>query len=261
MTSVKIISKDSKDKIKTEEKVVTAKVEVKKDETNNKIVLPGDVLVESIDFLAGYGTYREGKKIYSKVLGILRKQEHAISVIPFSGLYMPKAGDFIIGEVVYIGYSNWKVDFGCPYDATLPMSGIPEFIENGADLTRYYKRGDLIFALVDSATKGMIIQLSLKDRRTRKLFGGKVIKVPSQKVPRIIGKSGTMISQIKDKTGCIINVGQNGWIWIKGDNEALATEAIQMINKMSHKSGLTDTIAKFLNKGAGKNIAEDKKNE
>ncbi len=252
MASVKIIPKEEKNTKKTEDKIKAPNVEAKKDETKNKIVLPGDVLVESIDFLAGYGTYREGKKIYSKVLGLLRKQEHAISVIPFSGLYMPKAGDFIIGEIAYVGYSNWKVNFGCPYDATLPMSGIPEFIENGADLTRYYKRGDLIFAQVDSATKGMIVQLSLKDRKARKLFGGKVIEVSSQKVPRIIGKSGTMIMQIKDKTGCIINVGQNGRIWVKGNNEALAEEAIKMVENMSHKKGLTDTIAKFLDSKAKK---------
>ncbi|MCK5289571.1 MAG: RNA-binding protein [Candidatus Aenigmarchaeota archaeon] len=269
MATIKIIPKDDKDKKDAEKKVKTdvevkkdetkSNVEVEKDETKNKIVLPGDVLVESIDFLAGHGTYREGKKIYSKVLGLLKKKEHVISVIPFSGLYTPKAGDFIVGEIVYVGFSNWKVNFGCPYDATLPMSGIPEFIENGADLTKYYKRGNLIFAQVDSATKGMIIQLSLKDRKARKLFGGKVIEISSQKVPRLIGKSGTMISQIKDKTGCVINVGQNGRIWIKGDNEALATKAIMMVEKMSHKSGLTETISKFLDEETKKDVAGETK--
>ncbi|MEA2003493.1 MAG: KH domain-containing protein, partial [archaeon] len=93
----------------------------------------------------------------------------------------------------------------------------------------------------------------------RKLFGGKVIEISSQKVPRVIGKSGTMISQIKDKTGCVINVGQNGRIWIKGDNEALATKAIMMVEKMSHKSGLTETISKFLDEKTKKDVAGETK--
>ena len=258
MTTVKIISKKT-DENKNVNNNDDAKKTSSKNNDTNKIVVPGDVLIESIDYLAGHGTYREGKKIYSKVLGIMREKEHVISVIPLSGKYTPKSRDYIIGEVSYIGYSNWKVNFGSPYDATLPMSGVPEFIENGADLTKYYKRGDIIFAAIDSVTKGMIIQLTMKDKRSRKLFGGKIIKVSPPKIPRVIGREGTMISQIKNKTGCIINVGQNGQIWLKGDNEALATRTIKMVEAQSHKKGLTDIISKYLDeelKKIGSDIKE-----
>ncbi|MBW6461976.1 MAG: exosome complex protein Rrp4 [DPANN group archaeon] len=246
MTSIKIIPKKEDTTIKNTNEKKENKTENKDIEQSNKIVLPGDILVESIDFLTGYGTYRDGKTIYSKILGILRKKEHVISIIPLSGPYSPKPNDFIIGEVAYVGYSNWKVNFGHPNDATLPMSGVPEFIENGADLSKYYKRGDLLFAPIDSVTKNMIIQITMKDKRARKLFGGKIISISSSKVPRVIGKDGTMIAQIKNKTGCVINVSQNGRIWIKGDNEPLATKTIKMVEKLSHKKGLTEIISKYL---------------
>ncbi|MCK5593784.1 MAG: RNA-binding protein [Candidatus Aenigmarchaeota archaeon] len=246
MTSVKIIPKKEDTTIKNTTEKKDTKTGKKSTEQSNTIVLPGDILVESIDFLTGHGTYREGKKIYSKILGILRKKEHVISVIPLSGTYQPKPRDFIIGEVAYVGYSNWRVDFGHPNSATLPMSGVPEFIENGADLSKYYKRGDLLFAPIESVTKNMIIQISMKDKRARKLFGGKIINISPSKVPRVIGKEGTMIAQIKNKTGCIINVSQNGRIWIKGDNEPLATRTIKMVEKLSHKKGLTETISQYL---------------
>ncbi len=237
MTKVKITAKK-------EEAVNTT--ENKESQEDNVIVLPGDELIESIDFLAGHGTYREGKKIFSKVVGILKKRDHVISVVPVAGKYMPKKGDYVIGEIDYVSVSNWKVDIGHPTNAMLPVSGVEEYIERDADLTKYFKRGDLILARVDAVTKNMNATISMKDKRARKLFGGRVIEITPMKVPRLIGKEGTMISQIKDKSGCIINVGQNGRVWIKGDNVDLAIKAIRMVEDNAHKKGLTDLIAKYL---------------
>ena len=91
----------------------------------------------------------------------------------------------------------------------------------------------------------------MRGPRFRKLDGGRLIEVNSTKVPRIIGKKASMISLIKEKTDTNIQVGQNGWIWLKGDphGENLAVEAIKKIERESHKSGLTEEIEKFLDEG------------
>lgn len=223
---------------------------VQKDDESEKeitrIVVPGEVLEDNINGLAGTGTYRVDTKVYSKYVGLLKKREHAITVIPLAGVYMPKKWDFVIGEVTYVSFSNWKVDVGSPYSAVLPLSAVPEYIDKGEDLTKYYKRGDLIFAKIDSVTPDMAVQLSLRDHKTRKLYGGHVIEITPAKVPRLIGKDGTMISMIKDKCGSLIFVGQNGIVWLKGGNESLATRAIKMVGDYSHKEGLTDMVSKFL---------------
>jgi len=76
-----------------------------------------------------------------------------------------------------------------------------------------------------------------------------MIDVTSSKVPRIIGKQGSMISLIKNATNCRIVVGQNGKVWISGDDpgkEMIATEAILKIEQEAHTSGLTDKISAFL---------------
>ena len=57
-----------------------------------------------------------------------------------------------------------------------------------------------------------------------------------------------MIKIIKDETGCNITVGQNGYVWIKGDkveNELLAKKAINFITEKSFMSGLTDEVIKW----------------
>jgi len=74
------------------------------------------------------------------------------------------------------------------------------------------------------------------------------MKINSQKVPRVIGKQGSMISLVKEKTGCDVTVGQNGFVWVKGtpEGELLAEKAIKMIEAQSHQEGLTDKMQKFL---------------
>lgn len=53
-----------------------------------------------------------------------------------------------------------------------------------------------------------------------------------------------MINMIKDKTKCKIVVGQNGLVWVKGDEdmEQLTREVIHLIEEEAHTSGLTNKI-------------------
>jgi exosome complex component RRP4 len=81
-----------------------------------------------------------------------------------------------------------------------------------------------------------------------KIEDGMIIEVNPYKVPRVIGKEGSMIKMIKDETNCNITVGQNGFVWIKGDkieDELLAKKAILFVTEKSFISGLTDEVIKF----------------
>jgi exosome complex component RRP4 len=89
----------------------------------------------------------------------------------------------------------------------------------------------------------------MKDRGLHKLTGGLIMRVNASRVPRIIGRAGSMVKTIKDETGCNIIIGQNGLVWIKGmnvDDELLAKEAIDFIAKKPFIEGLTDKIKEFL---------------
>ncbi len=99
------------------------------------------------------------------------------------------------------------------------------------------------------------IRLSVKNRPYRKLHEGIVIEVSPTKIPRIIGKQGSMIKMLKENSGCDILVGQNGWVWIKNDDptkQMLMVNAIKKIESDSHTTGLTDKIKKMLNSKGGK---------
>ncbi len=114
-------------------------------------------------------------------------------------------------------------------------------------MNRYLDLDDLIVAKVTNVDVMMRIELALKEDFNLR-SGGRLIEIPYTKVPRVIGRSGSMIKMLKDKCNCFIFIAKNGRIWIRGggDDMNLATEAILKIASESHTSGLTDRVADFL---------------
>lgn len=213
------------------------------------ISVPGETLAIGMDVLPGSGTYRDGEKIVANRLGLAAIEGRTIKLIPLSGRYSPKTGDTIICKVIDVGFNGWRLDTNSAYSAMLSMKdATSEFIQRGANLTQYYDLGDYIVCKIVNVTSQKLIDVTMKGPGLRKLKGGRIIEVDSNKVPRIIGKQGSMVVMIKDATKCNIVVGQNGLIWIDGEpmNELLAIQTIRKIGKESHTSGLTDKIKEYL---------------
>lgn len=215
------------------------------------IVAPGEVLAVGMDTFPGMGTYRDGENIIAARLGLVQVDGRAINLIPLSGRYMPKNYDVIICKVMDVSFNGWRLDTNSPYPAMLSMKeATSQFIARGADLTQFYNIGDYVNCKVINVTSQKLVDVTMKGIGLKKLKGGRIINVASNKVPRIVGKQGSMVSMIKDATKCNIIVGQNGLIWIEGmpENELLAIKSIRKIEEESHLSGLTDKIKEFLSK-------------
>ena len=222
---------------------------------DKEISVPGETLAIGMDILPGSGTYRDGEKIVANRLGLVMIEGRTIKLIPLSGRYIPKTGDTIICKVIDVGFNGWRLDTNSAYSAMLSMKdATSEFIARGANLTQYYDLGDYIVCKIVNVTSQKLIDVTMKGPGLRKLKGGRIIEVDPHKVPRIIGKQGSMIMMIKDAAKCNITVGQNGLIWIDGEpiNELLATQTIRKIEKESHMSGLTDKIKEYLEKNGKK---------
>ena len=216
--------------------------------SRREIVVPGECLGERNGRKLGRGVYIEDEKIYAKIVGIPIINENEIKLIPMSGAYMPVINDNIIGIISKIESSGWLVDIASPYEAYLPVSdGVDEFVDiHKTDLSRFFDIGDVIFCKLSKVTRDGSVRASMRSLGARKLFGGVVMDIEPTKVPRIIGRGGSMINMIKERTDSVIYVGKNGLIWIRGDNKEKAIEAIKIIEKESHSTGLTDRIEKLL---------------
>jgi len=218
------------------------------------VVVPGEELAQGLDNLPGFGTYRKDDKILASRLGIVTLDGRALKIIPLSGAYVPKTNDVIIGKVIDVTMNGWRVNTNSAYTAMLMLKdGSSDYIARGADLTTYYKLDDYMVCKITKVTTQKLVDLTMKGPGLTKLRGGRIVKVTPYKVPRIIGKQGSMVSMIKKATNCKVIVGQNGLIWLQGEpkSEVLAIEVIKKIEKESHRSGLTDQIKKFLQEKTG----------
>ncbi|HKZ98964.1 MAG TPA: exosome complex RNA-binding protein Rrp4 [Thermoplasmata archaeon] len=210
------------------------------------IVIPGEA-VGGRGVRPGPGTYSEGGQVYAAHLGVLSEGEGTVSVVPLRGQYLPEPGDAVIGVIEDMGASHWLVDINAPYPAPLHATESPWRVEFG-DTARYLNVGDAIMCHVLSVDEIKRIQLTMQDREARRLEGGQLLDIEPMKVPRVIGKEGSMLALIRDMTGCRIYVGQNGRIWLDGEDRdtALAVRAIKIVDERAQAVGLTETVREFL---------------
>lgn len=215
---------------------------------SNKVAVPGDDLGERGGRRLGVGVYSEGERIFSSVLGVPRITENEVFVIPFSGIYMPRSDDMVVGKIKSVEVSGWFVDINSPYLAFMPLAeAVEEYVDTSrSDMSNFFAVNDTIYCKIGKVTKEKNVRVTMNDRSARKLDTGTLVQVVPTKVPRIIGKAASMLKLIKNKTGCNLLVGQNGLVWIDGKDKAKAIEAVLMIEKESHMEGLTDKIEKML---------------
>ena len=212
-----------------------------------QLVAPGELLAEG-PYFAGENTYRDGSKIYSARVGLADVIGNKLIVVPIKGAYIPRIDDIVIGRVTDIGMSGWQVDICAPYPAMLPQSETP--MQHGRemgrrDLGHLFGVGDLVLAQVIAFDRTRDPLLTTKGRGLGKVTSGRVARISPAKIPRIIGKQGSMITMLKNETLTDIVPGQNGIVLAIGrnpDQERIAVEAFYMIEREAHTSGLTDRV-------------------
>ena len=217
--------------------------------TERHVVIPGEEIAKGEDYLPGEGTEKRNGAIFALRYGLAEESNKLIKVIPLSGVYEPRRGNVVIGSVENVTFNGWVIDIDAIENAFLSLMEVPRYVNKDA-LEEVMKIGDVVVVKIWNINKRGV-DLSIKSKGLGRIDEGLIIKINSNKVPRVIGKEGSMIKIIKDKTNCKITVGQNGLIWIQGDKveeELLAKRAIQFVTERSFVSGLTDEINKWFEK-------------
>lgn len=230
---------------------------------NRQLVTPGDLIAEG-EYIAGENTYVEGSKIYSSRIGLIESENKRISVVALKAFYVPTLGDIVIGTISEVGFNGWTVDINAPYPAILRAGDVLSrpFKPQKDDLSQVLDAGDLIVAKIASYDRTHDPQLTVAEPGLGKITRGQILKITPTKIPRVIGRKGSMISTIKQETGCNIILGLNGVVLVTGktlEGEQLAVKAIRKIEEESHTSGLTDRITQMLKEEKAK--MEESKNE
>lgn len=217
-----------------------------------ELVIPGQLIAEG-DFKLGDGVFKDGEKIRAAQTGLADKRGDRIRVIPLEGRYIPKEGDRVIGIAVDDYYAGWMLDINSPYLGNLSVSSLVQrkVDLSKEDLDEFLEVGDAVEAMVQDVDELMDTKLEVTDNEKGRITGGRLIEINPSRIPRVIGRKGSMISILQKVGKCNLSVGQNGRIMVWGDekkNVNRVIEAIFKIEREAHTSGLTDRIREFLEK-------------
>lgn len=220
-----------------------------KEKSDRKIVIPGEVIFEGEEYLPGEGTEKRENKIVAIRYGLAEESNGLVKVIAVSGVYQPRRGNVVIGKVENLTFYGWQINIDSAEGAFLPLQEVPGFVSK-EELAEVMDIGDMVAAKIIGVS-GRGVDLTIKLRGLGRIEDGLIIKVNSNKVPRVIGKEGSMINIIKEESGCNVTVGQNGLIWIKGEKieeELLVKKAIEFITERSSSHGLTEEVKEWFDK-------------
>ncbi len=219
---------------------------------NKELVYPGKILAEG-KYVPSEGTHKVDTKIVSSVVGFVNVFKKEIRVTSFQGVYDPVVGDVIVGIIEDIGHNFWFVDTNSPYNALLAASEVNKKNNYVEDLKDIFNVGEIVIGKIITKDYNKQIKISAKDKGLGK-DDGYLIHISPKKVARIIGKRGSMISNLKKYTKSNFVVGKNGRILIKGGDITKAISIIKFIERNAHTSGLTNRVKEILSED--KEIAE-----
>ena len=223
---------------------------MKRFESKKRHVLPGDFITTAPLRLQN-NVVLEGKRIISTTIGLSDVSDDSVRVISLTGVYLPKTDDLVIGTIQYIHGNSWFADINSCYQGMLlgqDVFGRGSY-PTKSEMEERLSKGDIIFAKIANSDRQREPLISIADQSLGKIDSGELVKISPAKIPRLIGKHGSMIQTIEGSTNATITVGQNGLIVVSCDEtngllKALA--AIRMVDEQAHLVNLTDKVKKML---------------
>jgi exosome complex component RRP4 len=218
---------------------------------NRDLVVPGDTLFEG-RIRTGDNTYRAQGRICATRIGLVDYNRDMVSVIALEAGFNPLVGDLVIGDVIDIELGSWTVDISAASEAVL---NVPDAIgtpfRTDIVMPDILDVGDTIVAKIVDMDRRRTPILSILGRGLGKVEEGFIIRLTPSKIPRLIGKKGSMVNMILKETGSSIVIGQNGRILINGktrEQEETVVSVIRKIEREAHISGLTNRVQNYLKK-------------
>ena len=216
----------------------------------NRHVIPGEVIVSG-NYRSEQNTFMEGNKIISSVIGLSDIHDGSVRVIPLTGGYIPKDDDLVIGKIISHSAMSWQVNINSCYDGMLPATDVfgRDFSSHSDVLTSKLDKGDLIVARIVNSDMTRDPLLTISGRELGKIDSGELVHISPSKVPRLIGKRGSMIQMIEGATNDNVTIGQN-WLLViscEDSNRLIkAINAIELIEEQAHVANLTDKVNELL---------------
>lgn len=216
-----------------------------------RYVIPGDKIADG-NFRPLMNVIKSGSSLIATRIGIAEAGRDGVKVIPLSGVYIPRVNDLVIGKVVDHSSLSWEVDINSCFSSHLPAQDVfgRDFSPARDDMGKHFAIGDMITARIMAFDRTRDPMLTVQDRDLGKIPRGELLRISATRVPRLIGKRGSMIQTIEQATQTRVLIGQNGIVVVTGrspEGIKLAVRAIKMVEEEAHTANLTQRIKVLLN--------------
>ena len=187
---------------------------------------PGQVRLHSSS-CRGHGTYNTAlnPEITATLAGTVLKTNKLLSVLPLRARYTPEIGDLVVGRIVEVQKSRWKVDVAAPLLAQLPLSSINlpggvlrrRTTADELQMRQYFQEGDLLVAEVQQiGSQDGAATLHTRSLKYGKLRNGVFLAVSGTSGAGVV-RSRRQVWTINAANGggqVDIALGVNGYIWL-----------------------------------------------
>src|ERR671939_170167 len=220
-------------------------------EVKRRYVVPGDKIIEG-RFRPLMNVIKVGNTLIATRIGIAETGRDGVKVIPLSGVYIPRVNDLVIGKIIDHSSLSWEVDINSCFSAHLPAQDVfgRDFSSARDDMTKHFAIGDMITARIVAFDRTRDPMLTVQDRDLGKIPRGELLRISATRVPRLIGKRGSMIQTIEQATQTRVLIGQNGIVVVTGRSPEginFAVRAIRMVEEEAHTVNLTQRVKVLLN--------------
>ena len=134
-------------------------MEIETNRLSSNHVTPGDILPGDETGIAGHGVVVINGTYISTLHGVVKQINKLVSVNPVRSRYTGDVGDVVVGRIVQVGSSGWRVDINGRNSATLQLSAInlPDGIQrrrtavDELNIRSFFDVNELIWSLRDGS--------------------------------------------------------------------------------------------------------------
>ena len=168
---------------------------------NRDLVVPGDALYEG-RIRTGDNTFRCQGRVNATRIGLVNYNQNMVSVIALEAGFNPLTGDLVVGDVIDIELGKWIVDIDAATNAAL---NVPDAIDapfrTELVMPNILDIGDAVVAKIVDLDRKRTPILSILGRGLGRVTEGFTIFLTPSKIPRLIGKKGSMVNLILREIG------------------------------------------------------------
>ena len=215
-----------------------------------RLVTPGMVIGPLTGMRVGSGAIVHNDEIIATKVGWVKQKNNVVSVDAINHSYIPRSGDLVVGIVAEVRNNLWFLNINGSFQGLLPMSLAPWKVEFG-HARKHMDVGDCVLARVQEVDECHNVVLTMKGIGLRKLSQGSVIEVGVNLLDKLRGENDSVINSIRESSDCRIVLGQNGRIWVDGDENGTSwmRDAINMAVAEGHKEDFNNKLSELIRNG------------